>query len=82
MRSLLSILYGAEERKISDQPVVTPPEHFSVKWVVHRYETLPVEVEKDVLQNLNKLVESCPEANFRHATQIPQHTTRRLSRVR
>jgi hypothetical protein len=67
MRSPLSSLYGAEELKISIQPFGTrtpidlddPPEHFSVKWVVHRYETLPVEVERDVLQNLDKLVESC-----------------------
>ncbi len=59
MRSLLSFLHGAEEPKMSDQPFGTPPEHFSVKWVVHRYETLPVEVEMDVLQNLDELVESC-----------------------
>ena len=67
MRSPLSFLYGAEEPKISVQLFGTrtpidldeTPEHFSVKWVVHRYETLPVEVERDVPQNLNKLVESC-----------------------
>ena len=34
-------------------------EHFSVKWVVHRYETLPVAVENSALQDLDKIVVSC-----------------------
>ena len=32
-----------------------------MKWVVHRYETLPAEVENSVIQDLDKLVESCRE---------------------
>jgi hypothetical protein len=67
MRSLLSFLNGAENRKISDQRFDTETpgdfdkacEHLSVKWVVHRYETLPVEVESVVLLDLDKLVASC-----------------------
>lgn len=65
MRSLLSSLYESENRKISDQPLDTKTpgdlarRHFSVKWVVHRFETLPVEVESGVRQDLDKLVSSC-----------------------
>jgi hypothetical protein len=58
-------LYPAENHKIP-QPfdVETQgdfdktPKHFSVKWVVHRYETLPVEVENDITQDLDELVSS------------------------
>jgi hypothetical protein len=67
MRSLLRFLYRADRREILEQPPAAEmlggrdetPEHFSVKWVVHRYETLAVEVENCPLQNLDKIVESC-----------------------
>ena len=67
MRSLFSSLGGSENRKIADRPLDTGAlsdfdkarEHFRVKWVVHRYETLPAEVENSVIQDLDKLVESC-----------------------
>ena len=69
MRSLFSSLGGSENRKIADHPLDTGAlsdfdkarEHFRVKWVVHRYETLPAEVENSVIQDLDKLVESCRE---------------------
>ena len=67
MRSLLSFLDGSENRKIADHPLDigalsdfdTARVHFRVKWVVHRYETLPAEVENSLIQDLDKLVESC-----------------------
>ena len=67
MSSLFSSLGGSENRKIADRPLDTGAlsdfdkarEHFRVKWVVHRYETLPAEVENSVIQDLDKLVESC-----------------------
>jgi hypothetical protein len=36
---------------------------FSVKWVAHRHETQPIEVENFALQDLNKVVEFC-QARF------------------
>ena len=67
MSSLFSFLGGSENRKIADHLLDTGAlsdfdkarEHFRVKWVVHRYETLPAEVENSVIQDLDKLVESC-----------------------
>jgi hypothetical protein len=67
MRSLLRFLYKADHRETSEKPLAVEllggsdkaPEHFSVKWVVHQYETLAVEVENSALQNLDKVVESC-----------------------
>ena len=60
-------MHSSENRKIAGQcfDTETPGnfdkayEHFSVKWVVHRCETLPVEVEGGVLLDLDKLVASC-----------------------
>ena len=75
MPSLLSILYRAKHQKNSEQPSEQPfdseilgnldkaPKHFSVKWVVHQYETLPVEIESGALQDLDALVSSC-QARF------------------
>ena len=34
-------------------------EEFSVSWVVHRYETLPVAIEHCVDEDLDQIVESC-----------------------
>jgi hypothetical protein len=67
MRWLLSFFYGAESCENPDHPPDTGTpgdfekarEYFSVKWVVHRYETLPAEVENSAIQDLDKLVESC-----------------------
>ncbi len=67
MRSLLRFLYRAEDRGNSEQRPAAEifgegnnaPEHFSVKWVVHRYEALAVELENSTLQNLDKIVEFC-----------------------
>ena len=70
MPSLLSILYRAKHPKNSEKPfeiilgnLDKAPKHFSVKWVVHRYETLPVEIESGALQDLDALVSSC-QARF------------------
>ena len=45
---------------------------FSVKWVMHRRETQPVEIENSALQDLDEVVESCqarfPEMRRRHPT--------------
>jgi hypothetical protein len=77
---MLGLLYG---RKISDQAfdaesadkIDKGHEEFSVSWVVHRYETLPVKVEHCVFQHLDKLVESCrarfPEMRGRHPNTPP-----------
>jgi hypothetical protein len=46
---------------------------FGIKWVVHRRETQPVEIENSVLQDLDKVVESC-QARFPEMTQALQHT--------
>jgi hypothetical protein len=35
------------------------PKHFSVKWVVHRYETLPVTVEHCDREDVDQIVETC-----------------------
>ena len=64
MSSLFSFLGGSENRKIAAHLLDTGAlsdfdkarEHFRVKWVVHRYETLPAEVENSVIQDLDKLV--------------------------
>jgi hypothetical protein len=61
---MLQFLNGS---KISDQSLHTESpnnfekarEEFSVSWVVHRYETLPVVVEHCVFQNLDQIVEAC-----------------------
>jgi hypothetical protein len=58
---MLQFLY---RRKTSDQSgdvesSDTPREGFSVNWVVHRYETLPVAVEDCTFQDLDQIVESC-----------------------
>jgi hypothetical protein len=34
---------------------------FTVKWIVHRYETQPVDVESSVLEDLNAVVSSCQQ---------------------
>jgi hypothetical protein len=34
-------------------------EEFSVSWVVHRYETLPIVIEHCVDEDLDQIVESC-----------------------
>ena len=55
MPSLLSIFYRAKHHKISEQPLDSEilgnldktSKHFIVKWVVHQYEALPVEVENN-----------------------------------
>jgi hypothetical protein len=86
---MLPFLYGAESPQISDQPFVAerPGDFdnsgnaFNVKWVVHRYETLPVVVESGVLQDLDELVKSCrarfPEMRHKY----PNTPPRWLSRV-
>jgi len=69
MPSLLSILYRAKHRKISEQPLDSAilvnldkaSEHFVVKWVVLGFESLPVEVENDIHQDLDELVSSRQE---------------------
>ena len=79
MPSLLGFLYGAESRKISNQPIDDETlgdrdgarEHFKVKWVVHRYETLPVEIESGVVQDLDKLVSCCQERFFEMRLKYP-----------
>jgi hypothetical protein len=81
MRSLFRFLYRAEHRETSEKPLAVEmlggsdkaPEHFSVKWVVHRYETLAVEVENSALQNLDKIVESCRSRLRRCDASIPTH---------
>ena len=48
---------------------------FDVKWVVHRQETNPVEVENSAYQDLDKVVESCqarfPEMKREHPNTPP-----------
>jgi hypothetical protein len=48
---------------------------FRIKWVVHRRETQPVEIENSLLQDLDKIVESCqarfPEMRRRHSDTPP-----------
>jgi hypothetical protein len=48
---------------------------FSVKWVMHRRETQPVEIENSALQDLDEVVESCqarfPEMRRRHSNTPP-----------
>jgi hypothetical protein len=69
MPSLLSIFYRAKHHKISEQPLDSEilgnldktSKHFIVKWVVHQYEALPVEVENDIPQDLDELVSSRQE---------------------
>ncbi len=64
MPSMLQFIYG---RKPSDQSfdsdsadnVDVAREEFSVRWVVHRYEPLPVAIEYCAGQDLDKIVESC-----------------------
>jgi hypothetical protein len=34
---------------------------FAVKWVIHRYETQPVEAENSVLKDLDAVVSSCQQ---------------------
>ena len=47
---------------------------FSIKWVVRRHETEPVEIENSVFQSLDKVVESLPSAVSRDETQALRHT--------
>jgi hypothetical protein len=69
MPSLLSIFYRAKHHKISEQRLDfqilgnldKESKHFIVKWVVHQYEALPVEVENDIPQDLDELVSSRQE---------------------
>ena len=69
MPSLLSIFYGAKHQKNSEHPLDSEilgnldktSKHFIVKWVVHQYEALPVEVENDIPQDLDELVSSRQE---------------------
>ena len=69
MPSLLSIFYRAKHHKISEQPLDSAilvnldkaSEHFVVKWVVLGFESLPVEVENDIHQDLDELVSSRQE---------------------
>ena len=64
--SLLSIFYQAKHHQISEQPLDSKiignldkaSEHFIVKWVVHQYESLPVEVENDIAHDLDEIVSS------------------------
>jgi hypothetical protein len=64
MPSMLQFLY---RRKRSDQSsdsespdtLPGPREGFSVNWVVHRYESLPVVIENCLFQDLDQIVESC-----------------------
>ena len=66
MRSLLSIFYQAKHHQISEQPLDSKilgnldmaSEHFIVKWVVHQYESLPLEVENDIAHDLDEIVSS------------------------
>jgi hypothetical protein len=48
---------------------------FSVKWVMHRRETQPVEIENSALQDLDEVVESCqarfPEMRRKHDNTRP-----------
>jgi len=61
---MLEFFYG---RKISDQSfdaksaddVDEGREEFSVSWVVHRYETLPLKVEHCIFEDLDEIVASC-----------------------
>jgi hypothetical protein len=79
MPSLLSIFYRAKHHKISEQPLDSEilgnldkaSKHFIVKWVVHRYEALPVEVENDVPQDLDELVSSRQERLFEMRLKYP-----------
>ncbi len=80
MPSMLEFLYG---RKISDQSFNAEfagnadeeREEFSVSWVVHRYETLPVKIEQCAFRDLDKIVESCrarlPEMRDKYPTTPP-----------
>ena len=80
MPSMLEFFYG---RKISDQSFGAKSvdnlgegrEEFSVSWVVHRYETLPLKVEHCILGDLDELVESCksklPEMRDRYPNTPP-----------
>jgi hypothetical protein len=80
MPSMLELFYG---RKNSDQSfdaesannVDVAREEFSVSWVVHRYETLPVAIEDCAGQDLDKVVESCkarfPEMRGKHPNTPP-----------
>lgn len=85
MRSLLRFLYGAEDRGSERRPAAEilgdgdmASEHFSVNWVVHRYETLAVEVENSALQNLDRIVESCrsrlPEMRRKYPNTPPEES--------
>ena len=63
MPSMRSFFNRAKHHKMSEQRL--NPEilgvldkHFIVKWVVHQYESLPVEVENDIPQGLDELVSS------------------------
>ena len=79
MPSLLGFLYGAENRKTSNQPIGDETlgdrdrarEHFKVTWVVHRYETLPVEIESGVVEDLDKVVSCCQERFFEMRLKYP-----------
>jgi hypothetical protein len=47
------------------------PKHFSVKWVVDQYETLPVEIESGAIQDLDALVSSCQARFFERSLKHP-----------
>ena len=52
MRSWFSFLGGSANHLLDTGALsdFDKREHFCVKWVVHRYETLPAEVENSVIQ--------------------------------
>jgi hypothetical protein len=58
MPSLLQILYRDPDAGFSVDFDKARNE-FSVSWVVHRYETLPVTIEYCVGEDLDQIVESC-----------------------
>jgi hypothetical protein len=64
MPSMLQFPYGREisDRSIGAEPPEDfneTPEGFSVSWVVHRHETLPLAVEHCVRGDLDQIVETC-----------------------
>ena len=89
MPLLLSIFYRAKHHKISEQPLDSEilgnldkaSKHFIVKWVVHQYESLPVEVENDIPQDLDELVSSRQERFVEMRTQISEYASRWVSRL-
>ena len=75
--------YATEHPEISDQKFETDKaaefeqscRNFSVKWVVHRHETRPVDVEPSAIGDLDRLVKTCrqrfPEMRFKYPDTPP-----------